>query len=66
MDEPRRSFHIPAYKGTDLFQDRGGTGGRSVKGFFLCPVRGLLASAFALRARHVLSEEKKDASVSHA
>src|SRR5258708_7889837 len=42
---------------TDLFHDRGGTGGRSRNGlflrFFVC-----LASCFSLRARHVLREEE--------
>src|SRR5260370_8273839 len=56
MDEPLLSFHRPAYKETDLFHDRGGTGGRSEKGFFFSPVRGILASFFSLRVRHFLSE----------
>src|SRR5260370_28757991 len=59
MDELLRSFHRPAYKGTDLFQDRGGTGGRSEKGLFFAPLRLLLALYCSFRVRHFLSEEKK-------
>src|SRR5260370_20540885 len=59
MDEPLRSLHRAAYNGTDLFHDRGGTGGRSEKGFFFFPLRGILASSFFFRIRHFLSEEKK-------
>src|SRR5216684_2041263 len=48
-----RSFHMPAYSVADLFQARGGTGGRSVN--FLPLVR-----ACSLRLRHFLREVQKD------
>src|SRR5260370_40531574 len=43
MEDSLRSFHRPAYKGTDLFHERGGAAGRSVNGFFFA-FRGVLAS----------------------
>src|SRR5215469_14285345 len=42
---------------TDLFQVRGGTGGRSRKGCFF-PSLSAFASYCSLRSRHFLSEEK--------
>src|SRR5258708_29580617 len=45
MQEPMRSFHWPRYRVAGLFQERGGTGGRSVNGL-------PLANALALRERH--------------
>ena len=43
MDEPLRSFHIPAYRGTDLFQERGERAG-PLNAFVVVPLRGILAS----------------------
>src|SRR5260370_31480900 len=60
MDEPLRSFHIPAYKGTDLFQERGGTGGRSLNACCFFPLRGSWASCCSLRLRHALRAEEKE------
>src|SRR5258707_8677876 len=60
MDEPLLSFHWPAYKGTDLFHERGGTGGRSLKGCFFLPERAGLASCCSLRVRHLERCEKKE------
>src|SRR5260370_27765686 len=35
IEDSLRSFHRPAYKGTDLFHERGGPGRRSSDGLFL-------------------------------
>src|SRR5260370_13407960 len=60
MDEPVRSFHIPAYKGTDLFQERGGTGGRSLNACCFFALRGILAACFSRRAPPTVSAEQKE------
>lgn len=43
-----------------MLKARGGTGGRSVKGFFFLPERTSLSSYRSFRLRHFLSEEKKE------
>jgi hypothetical protein len=60
MDEPVRFFHIPAYKGTDLFHRLGGTGGRSLNAFFFAAFRPCLIWTFSLRVLHFLREEEKE------
>src|SRR6266536_6556927 len=57
MEASVRSFHCPAKKVTDWFQQRGGTGGRSRNGFaFLFPLA--FACAFS---RRVLQRERDEA-----
>src|SRR5712692_10600866 len=60
-----RPFHCPAYRGTDFFQERGGTGGRSLNGFpvvfgFDFPLALALACAFSLCFLHLERWEEKE------
>jgi hypothetical protein len=60
MDEALRSFQRPVEMRADLFQLRGGTGGRSLNGRFFFPVLLCLAWYFSLHSRHFLREGKKE------